>query len=270
MKQVLRESLWLLAGGQYLSLLDEREPTTEVGWSYQDFGALRPQFSASSWRGAMLKATEQQWVQRRQISGRARFYLTRNGKQEIAADFGGLRQFIGSRGSMTLLVVRSPKKVTPTKAAQLRTLLAELSGVLLVPNVWIFPVSAMPDYGLQQIRRLGYVPLSLKIQPGTGQVSLGLSEWLGQSVSEDLQTGHQLLEEVVTRLETLLDKLKDEKKWHHLQISQLGSFVTRLLSELCKNPWLLLEQEEYLARVQRALELCDQAMVEWFSAQEIT
>lgn len=266
MKQVLRESLWLLAGGQFLSLLDEREPFSEVSLGYTEFQELRPEFQASSWRGAMLKASQRGWVQKRHVSGRGVFQLTRAGKQEIVTDFQAFRQVIRRSGRVCIAIKSSRGRSSDLPG--LRTLLGTYSGYLLTPQLWILPFREVPDLLLQQIQRLGFQSLVLSV-PGESSLKQGsLSEWLVPRAQESSTYLFSRLEKTITQSEELLNKIFEKKSLHHLQIAQIGSIATDLLSELKSVSWPALEDAQLLSLVLRAFEVVDQLVVEWFESNQ--
>jgi hypothetical protein len=263
MKQVLRESLWLLSGGQYLSLLDEREPISEVSLGYIHFSALRPEISASSWRGAMLKAQERGWVHKRLNSGSSTFQLTKTGREVVAADFSALRQFLGGKRAVSVLAFKAVQKISSAKAGEARSWLEEVGGVSLSPGLWVFPTSTVPDWLLTRLRKTGYLTLPLAAVQGGGGRSLDLSAWTqGKIINESLQTVRRL-EETSRSIGEVLALLESEKKLHHLQISHIGAAVTSVLSEMKGLSWLDLENAGLLETLFRALQASDEVIVAW-------
>lgn len=264
MKQVMRESLKLLNGGQYLSLLDDRELKTEHVLTYQDFQLLRPQFQASSWRGAMSKALERGWVQKRSISGKTGFQLTKLGRQVVLADFTAHRQFLRT-SAFSFLLVQSDKKQF---SQQVRELLQRSSGQLLLPGIWVFPLEVIPDLLLDQARALGAKTLVIPSRSSAEGSRLGLSEWLLKEQKDSASTFILSLEEVSKSMSRLLEKSNSKKRMHHMQISQLGHYSIQVLSWISKLPWVVLEDSFLSESVFQALEQLDLVFSKWKQESE--
>lgn len=265
MKQVLRESMQLLAGGQYLSFLDSRELLTEIQISYPGFESLRPEFKAGSWRTAMLKATQKRWVNKRSIAGRTTFELTLMGKQQLSADFQPLRLAIS--GGMTVCLLLKPvRSISAAEGAQVRSLLISASGYLLQPNLWILPMGEVPDVMVNQILQRGYQTLRLagpSLKPG---VKWGGAQWASFSSEKSVEEYSRSLEEACTHLTELLDKFSSKKTMHHLQISQIGRLIIEVVSEVRSLPWVFLEDARLLSLVLEAFRLTDLAAVAWWES----
>lgn len=262
MKQVLRESLMLLGGGQYLTFLDTRELLTEIQITYPGFQALRPEFKPGSWRTAMLKAVQRRWVNKRVISGRTTFELTLLGKQELTTDFQPLRLAI-TGGATVCLLLKPARLITTAEAAQVRSLLITSSGYLLQPNLWILPMGEVPDVVLAQIAQKGYQYLRLagpSLRPGT---RWGGASWVSNQSQTDIQVKISTLEAACTQMSELLDKIPLKKTMHHLQISQIGRLAIEVVSEVRTLPWPWLEDSRLLSLVLESFRLSDLLMLEW-------
>lgn len=265
MKQVLRESLWLLSGGQYLSFLDDRESIFEVSLTYADFAALRPKFSASSWRGAMLKAQQRGWVHRRAVSGDITFQLTKTGREWVSADFQAFRQFLAGKKNASFLAFKlaQAKKSGLLDASFIRSLLLESGGVALQPGLWAFPTGQVSDLILTKLRRSGYLTLVLEGSKATTQYSQDIFAWVQEKRTVSHEVSRTSLEEISKQINSLLALLESKKTLHHLQISQIGSLLVSTYSEMMQLSWLDLEDEHLLESVFSSLQASDAVIALW-------
>lgn len=270
MKQVLRESLWLLSGGQYLSFLDDRESIFEVSLTYADFAALRPKFSASSWRGAMLKAQERGWVHRRVVSGDITFQLTKTGREGVSADFQAFRQFLAGKKTSSFLAFK-PQKTNKSgvfDASFIRSLLLESGGVALQAGLWAFPTGPVPDLILTKLRKSGFLTLVLESPKGMTQQSQDIFAWVQDKKKSGHSASMSSLEEISKQLDSLLALLESKKTLHHLQISQIGSLLASTYSEITNLSWLDLEDEHLLDSVFKVLQASDSVISTWTRRKE--
>ncbi len=224
--------------------------------SYEDFASLRPEYSASSWRGAMLKAQSKGWVQKRAISGRSVFRLTKSGRDRVSADFAAFQMFLKGNKSISLLGLNL-SEVMPKSLSTVRGALKEYSGVCVLPGIWALPGS-VPEMLIRQIQRVQGKTLVLHTEGDQSLIS-----WQDTRFSVLAQQSYTCLEEASKEIDRLLLILDGEKKLHHTQISQIGGISVSVLTEIQSLSWLVLEDSVMQDRVFLTLQGIDEAFSLW-------
>ena len=116
----------------------------------------------------------------------------------------------------------------------------------------------VPEYVIKQISVQGYTTLRLSGPTFKSGMRWGGAHWVTNTGKDDFQQQYRSLEESVTQMSQLLDKINSKKTIHHLQISQIGRFLTEIVSETRFLPWLYLEDPGFSDLLLEVFRLADQ------------
>lgn len=256
MKQVLRESLFLLLGGNIASVLGHNRLSESMTLTYADFVALRPEFARSSWRGAMLKATSRKWVQKNEWGGETAFQLTLLGTEEIRQEIGFIKPESSSDHWLLALLQPHPERAERQYKAAQREL--ETRGFAnLLPSVYALPKDTFDQGLVEQLRRYGFYVTLVPVQPQKAK-PMSLAAFL-----EESPASRQKARELVSlskNVTQLLHNLHQRKSIHPKQKEQIGSYVVSGLTLFKQLSWVELIQDQAQSLVFSLSEQLDELM----------
>jgi hypothetical protein len=221
MRPLLRETLFLLLSSSGSNILVENTEisTLQVGLSYSDFEALRPDFAASSWRGILNRLVSQRYVLKRLVNDKTTFQLTRlGGEWFIKNVFSG---FLAAQEDRMNLVLLKPSVGRKQTHARARRLLEERGYLNVMPGVYLSQTGTYSDLLWQSLSDCGFTSIFIRL-PLDAARPIQLPEFLGSGTD---QVAHQRqwteVSKELSQLLLLAETEKELKPSHKKRIGQI-------------------------------------------------
>lgn len=257
----MRESLFLLlaAGGSDLLVAGSAQNSSQGGLSYADFGDLRPEFAASSWRGILNRLVSQRYVVKRLEEGAdgslVQFRLTRLGEQWATQNlFSG---YIAGDNSQVSVVILKPRDGQKQRYSRARRYLEEQGFYHVISGVYASQSGGYSDLLWQSLHDTGFMAVFMRVG-ATATQPIGFRELLGDQNEE--YTFQRKWIRIEQDLRKLIVRKEQEKELTTKEKAEIGQNVVSGLSLV--GQWSPLLYADVISRpqVEEVLSLIMQVM----------
>lgn len=242
MRAVMQEMIQLLGVAGIDGAFGSKITTELPALRYEDFVALRPQYSAVSWRGIAAKLLKERLAVKTLKQGKTAFQLTRAGIETFLSLF-----LIGmppeSSQSWQLCLLKS----LPTKSAswvEARRLLRRNGFSSIQPQVFLRFQPSYDGVLAQELRRLGFLATFVPVRADQAQPA-GLQEFIEGSEDGFLNLQRRIAENS-REASLLLSEIEKKKHLHSKDKQRVGTILLsglHLISDL--EPGWYLKRDRY-------------------------
>ncbi len=221
MRAVMQEMIFLLGVAGINDLYFHQSPQNLQLLTYEDFASLRPQYSASSWRGIAAKLVADRLIIKTLKEGKTAFQITLLGMETFSSFFPFL-QDTQADTTWSLCLLKHPQK-RPALWVEARRMLQRRGYHSVFPQVFLKFQSDYDGGVAQDLIKMGFFVSFLAVNSSQMQ-PMRIDDLLEGTLQQDLSLQRKLMD-LSKQIDRLLVERKKEKDLSSKEKQKIGTLL---------------------------------------------